>query len=194
MRISRLFSRPALFSVVEGAEITSLFERLTERQQALLVGALNFHALDNPGTELKVFVYVARHGAPSSLTDVATRRAPAHHPAWLAEFPMVSEVPGTTHEHYRHDRGRYVPDEETHERHIVLDAELTQDHDGSLRGHGLYWGARMAAERRFPFAYDRLRQRLIRGRERALFERRIQRATHDPVVEPLASTTPGDRA
>jgi glycosyltransferase involved in cell wall biosynthesis len=195
MRTSRLFSRPALFSAEESPELTSLIEQLTERQRALLVGALNFHALDNPGVELKVFVYVAKRGAPSSLTDVGTRRRPTlHRPSWLGEFSMVSEVPGTTHQHYRHERDQYVPDEETHERHIVLDAELNQDGEASIRGHGLYWGARMAVERRFPFAYDRVRQRLIRGRERALFEERIPRATHNPTVEPLGSTASGDRA
>ncbi len=191
MRIFRLFDRPALFSVTDDVGLASLEARLSPRQRALLVGALNFHALDVPTGALRVHVYVGRQGAPASLTDVTTRRNPRRKAARVGGLTMVSRVDGRTHPFFVPKRGlptraaRFVPDEETGERHIVLDADPSGDAGGLLRTYGAYWGARMAVERRFPFAYDRLRHFLIRGREAALFTRRLPRTDRDPQVQPI---------
>jgi glycosyltransferase involved in cell wall biosynthesis len=186
MRISRLFDRAATFVVTEGSELSSIGESLSARQRALLVGALNFHALDNPGKSLRVFVYVAGRGYGSSLTDVATRSKPEHHPTWIGELEVKSTAHGEVHQHFRLKRKQFEPEPDTGERHIVLDADPSSDEDAAALRHGLYWRMRMAAERRYPFAYDRLRQRLIRGREASLYTARIPRSAHNPDVSPLA--------
>ncbi|MGA0568904.1 glycosyltransferase [Rathayibacter sp. KR2-224] len=186
MRISRLFDRVATFTVTEGSELSSIGETLSARQRALLVGALNFHALDTPGTSLDVNVYVAARGFGSSLTDVATRSKPKHHPTWIGEFTIVSTAEGELHQHFRPKGKQFMPEADSGERHIVLDTDPGADEDASLIRHGLYWGIRMAVERRYPFAYDRVRQRLIRGREASLYTTRIARSNHNPEVSPLA--------
>ncbi|GAB3612431.1 glycosyltransferase family protein [Humibacter ginsengisoli] len=190
MRIFRTFERPALFSVTDDGDLASIAEGLSLRQRALLVGALNYHALDVPGGALKVQVYLGRRGGSSSLTDVRTRRKPTHHVSWIGEFAVASKVQGEPHDLFtptakklrrRHD---FAPDHETGERHIVLDLDPSADQGDLFRNHGLYWGLRMAVERRFPFAYDRVRQFLIRGREAELLTRRLSRTQRDPDILP----------
>ncbi|NNC13073.1 glycosyltransferase [Planctomonas sp. JC2975] len=199
MRIYRLYDRLALFAVGEEAGVVSVGEALSARQRALLVGALNYHALDAPSARFRIHVYVARRGMPSSLTDDSTRRAPKKTAGavWMGEFGIISEVAGEEHPLFsavgRGDR-RLVPDTETGERHIVLDADPSGEKSGLLRTHGLYWGARMAVERRFPFAYDRLRQFMIRNRESGLFSARIARTHRDVVAEPTRNPGEGSPA
>lgn len=202
---STCLGRLALFNSDLAADRADRLSRdLTPRQIALLVSALNFHALDNPGVSLRIVVHVAAPGRPSHLTDAGTRHSENHTgAAVVAEFSIASTVAGTPHPHFLHVRKAWEVDPETGVRNIVLDAEHDPEHPQSggrpnlfwwLRGRVLYWWLRGRVERRFPFQYDSLRQWLLRGREASLHVEKIKPREVDLPLSTLATETETETA
>jgi glycosyltransferase involved in cell wall biosynthesis len=187
--LSTFLGRPALFTAEVSPNATQSLAGLSQRQQALTVSAVNFHALDNPGVALRVVVYLAGPDGGAHLTDAGTRRDKITVGATkVTEFTMLSTLAGSPHPHYTHHRKGWLTDPETGVRHIVLDAEREPGSAARNRA-SLYWRLRGGIERRYPFEYDRLRQWLLRGREAALnsqvVERRIVDVTGVPAgVQP----------
>lgn len=184
--ISTFFGRPALFTAEVSDGAAERLAGLSPRQQALVLSAVNFHALDNPGVRLRIVVHVAGPGGVAHLTDAGTRRDKVATGATkTAEFTVLSSVQGSPHPHYLHQRKGWLIDPETGVRHIVVDAEREPGSASSTGKASLYWRLRGGVERRFPFEYDRLRQWLLRGRESSLnshvIERRIVDLTGVPV-------------
>ena len=186
-----VLGRVALFS----ADLSPLGDErlraaLSSRQQALLVSAVNFHSLDNPGMRLRIVVHVAGPDGGSHLTDAGTRRNKiATDATKVAEFSILSSVQGSPHPHYTHTSKGWIVDAETGVRHIVLDAE--REPGSAARNHAsLYWRLRGGIERRYPFEYDRLRQWLLRGRESALNSQVIERRIVD--VTGIVSGAPAE--
>lgn len=176
---STCFGRMALFRTEFEPGVSDLILRkLSPRQCALLVSALNFHALDNPGVSLRIAVLVAKAGGPAHLTDAGTRHdqvmVGAHK---VAEFSITSAVAGSAHEHFTHPRKAWKVDPETGVRNIVLDAERDPEGPHVSGRPNLYWWLRGRVERRFPFQYDRFRQWLLRGREASLYSHIVERRT-----------------
>lgn len=171
-------------------------ESLSDRQNGLLTSALTFHSLDNPGVELTVFVYIAKAGDHTHLTDFSTRRGEHGTNAQLVgSFSFRSTARGSAHEHYLPVQGKWVPDTETGERHIVLDRdpEAITAH-AALSRLNPYWRMRAEVERRFPAQYDYLRQKLLNRREAELGKFRIPREAPADIPRGDLSLGDGPRA
>ena len=186
--LTTFLGRPALFAPELSAEAAQRIAGLSPRQQALIVSAVNFHALDNPGVRLRIVVHVAGPGGIAHLTDAGTRRDKVATGAKkIAEFSALSNVHGSPHPHYTHHRKGWLIDPETGVRHIVVDAERVPGSAASTGKASLYWRLRGGIERRYPFEYDRLRQWLLRGRESALNSHVIDRRIVDLTGVPTGS-------
>ncbi|WP_165787879.1 MULTISPECIES: glycosyltransferase [Cryobacterium] len=190
--LSNVLGRPALFTADLSPETAErLSAALSARQQALLVSAVNFHALDNPGLALRIVVHIAGAGGMAHLTDAGTRHTKVTTGATkVGEFTARSSVSGSPHPHYTHHRKGWLTDPETGVRNIVLDAEREPGAPSANGRASLYWRLRGGVERRYPFEYDRIRQWLLRGRESSLnsvvVDRRLVDVTGIPAGEPAA--------
>jgi GT2 family glycosyltransferase/glycosyltransferase involved in cell wall biosynthesis len=167
-----------LFQILERTSPTGT-RPLGARNEALLRSALAFHALDNPGQELEVVAHMGTPGQDPVLTDERTFDGEG-----IDDGPVVarvrirSTVRGTPRERWKERAdGSHEPFEVGASRTILLtpDEGVGDRHRG--RGlRGAYWHLRHVAERRYPFAYDRVRQVLLRRRIKAMSAGPVERA------------------
>ncbi|GGF00888.1 glycosyltransferase [Mycetocola zhadangensis] len=166
-----------LFQVMDIDRRRHVREALSARQDRLVSSAIVFHALDNPGAELTAFIYIANAGDHTHYTDFSTRRGEhGTNAQFVGSFAFRSLARGNVHQHYSPVQGKWVPDVETGERHIIVDRDPeTVTAHATLSRLSPYWRLRAEAERRFPAQYDFVRQRLLHRREAELNTRRIPR-------------------
>ncbi|TPW77232.1 glycosyltransferase [Schumannella soli] len=161
----------ALFRVVRSDDFTGL----TLRQRRLLVAAANYHALDSADAEVRLRILIAGPGRAAVLTHPFGDAPPSASDATEAGRIEVTVADAPT---------RQV------ERHVIITPDDVTPQPPQLGLRARYWRARQQAERRFPLAYDRLRQTLLSRRERHLSTTVIERASGSEIIEELAGVGP----
>ena len=158
-------------------------------QAALLRSALAFHALDTPGEELRVVARMGAAGSEPVLTDQRTLDGEG-----IDDRPVVATVRirslahGTPRPRWKDAPGdSRLPLEVGATRTILLTPdEAVSDRRRAPGLRGAYWHLRHVAERRYPFAYDRVRQVLLRRRIPLLAVVAVIGSTEESAVDPLA--------
>ena len=112
-----------LYTIADPEAYTLLAAQLDQRQQALLGGAINYHSLVNPGTNLEYYVYLGVGEDYPRLTDTSTLTgtwAPQAQP--LGTLAVHSQVRGKARPDAAFDAstGEYLP--ETGRRYLRLPA------------------------------------------------------------------------
>lgn len=157
----------ALFRVLRSDD----FDDLSLRQRRLLVAAANYHALDNPAVAVRVRIMIAGPGRTAVLTHAFAEPPPS-----AGEATAVGELVVAMERE---------PDGEVERTVIITPDDVTPPPPLSgLRGR--YWALRQDVERRFPLAYDQLRQVLLARRERHLATSVIPRAAGSEILDEMA--------
>ena len=182
------FGLPSFFHIVDESRAAELEATLSRRNQRLLVGAANFHALENQGAELDLDVFVGPEGTPPSLTDVGTRErrrvAGMRH---VGSIRIRSSASGSRSAPPVIDG---VPLPESGRRFSLL-SEDADDGGFTMRTRiGLQWRVRQAVEHALPTQYDFLRQLLVNHRQAKLDAYFIPRVDSIPGKGPRAVAGP----
>jgi glycosyltransferase involved in cell wall biosynthesis len=172
----------ACFEPSDPDAFMAVMESLSLREQRLVVGAANFRALCNPGTDIRLTVHRGTGAERPRLTSgvVSHRDDLRSRPVMGVLDVMTGDADDAAGRSQRSFHALVSPD-----------SALGED-DGAPAS--LYWRLRQNIEHRYPLQYDLLRQRVLSRRERALHERPLPRRSlteHEQAIEPLPS--PGGR-
>jgi len=187
--IGQLLGRPVFFVPAGDGGIPDWLMELSERNRLLLLGAANFHALQNQGAALTLKVYVGDPTAPPRFTDLGTRTGDLGESAVLVGALELRSLADGERSLPPIDPSTGSPFIETGIRHILL----AGDDEGSLeieRHISPYWRMRRDLERSFPNGYDSVRQFVLSRRERKLQNDVIARVDHAPEDEANLAAQP----
>ncbi|MET3769676.1 glycosyltransferase involved in cell wall biosynthesis [Marisediminicola sp. UYEF4] len=187
--IGQILGRPVFFELAGDGHLPDWLMELSERNRLLLLGAANFHALENQGAPLALEVYVASPSAPPHFTDLGTRTGDLDESAVLVGSLEIRSIADGERSLPPLDGSTGSPFIESGVRHI----QLAGDTGGSLeidRHISPYWRLRRDLEQSFPNYYDSLRQLVLSRRERSLQSHVIARVDRVPGDEPIVPAGP----
>lgn len=165
-----------LYTITDPEAYAQLTSELDQRQQALLTGAINYHSLVNPGSDLEYHVYLSVDEEYPRLTDTSTldgRWAPEAQ--FMGTFNVHSKVRGKTRPDAAYDERAKQYVSETGQRFLRLSPSVPNDAKARA-AEELRVSQRLynRLEQDHTQLLDFLRETLIRGRELDLLRRRAR--------------------